>query len=262
MTRPFVFCLNSNGGFFSMFFIMCNAYIASKKMGSPFYITHSNWLYTCDRGWYDYFISLKVAPFIPKLVNPVQIKCSQERFYKPDFPLHEYMTAIREIFVLKPELISRVNSLVATLPSDFIAVFVRRGDKLIQEAKFIPVSEIFKHIPHSETNTFFIQTDDYSVVEEIRSMLPSARVVSTVSPNKRGSFYDKNKSRKQIREETEEMLVGLSVCLRSSSCWTDDTSNVGRFLKLSNPRVHIYPEDYDVDLSYVMCPAWDIKRSS
>lgn len=245
-----------------MFFIMCNAYIASKKMGSPFYITHSNWMYTYDRGWYDYFTSLKVAPFIPKLINPVQIEYKLERFYKPDFPLHEYITAIREIFVLKPELISRVNSLVATLPSDFIAIFVRRGDKLIEEAKYIPVSDILKHIPYSETSTFFIQTDDYSVVEEAKQLLPTTRIVSTVPSTKRGSFHGTQLSRKQIREETEEMLVGLSVCLRSSSCWTDDTSNVGRFLKLSNPRVHIYPEDYDVDLSYVMCPAWSIKRSS
>jgi hypothetical protein len=93
-------------------------------------------------------------------------------------------------------------------------------------------------------------------------MLPSAKVISTVSPTKRGAFHGQQKSVNQVREETEEMLVGLSVCLRSSSCWTDDTSNVGRFLKLSNPRVHIYPKDYDVDLSCVICPAWDIKRSS
>jgi hypothetical protein len=262
MVRPFIFCLDHETGFFCMFFIMCNAYIASKKMGSSFYIKHSNWTYTWDRGWHDYFTTLKVAPLIPKLINPVQIECKYERFYKPDFPLQEYVNAIHELFVLKPELVYRVNSLVATLPSDFIAVFVRRGDKLIKEAKYIPVSDILKHIPHSETDTFFIQTDDYSVVEEAKVLLLNAKIVSTVSPTKRGAFHKQPRSANQVREETEEMLVGLSVCLRSSSCWTDDTSNVGRFLKLSNPRVHIYPEDYDVDLSCVICPAWHIKRSS
>lgn len=260
MTRPFVFYLNRSGGFFSMFFVMCNAYIASKKMGSPFYINDSNWMYTWDRGWYDYFTSLKILPFIPKLSNPLEIHYSQELFYKPDFPLHEYVTAIHEIFILKPELISRVNSIVATLPSDFIAVFVRRGDKLIQEAKYIPMEDILKYIPHSETSTFFIQTDDYTVIEESKKSLPKARIISTISSSKRGSFHNTQRSRQQIREETEEMLVGLSVCLRSSSCWSDDTSNVGRFLKLSNPKVHIYPEDYDVDLSFVICPGWNIKR--
>jgi hypothetical protein len=262
MARSLIFTLSDDTGFFSMFFILCNAYIASKKMGFNFYISHSDWTYTWNRGWHDYFTTLKVAPLIPRLFNPINFLCkNNSRFYKPDFPLHEYVTCINELFILKPELIARVNSIVSTLPSNFIAVFVRRGDKLIREAKYIPVSEIFKHIPHSQTDTFFIQTDDYSVVEEVKSMLPSARVVSTVSPTKRGAFLCQKRSLGQIREETEEMLVGLSVCLRSSSCWTDDTSNVGRFLKLSNPRVHIYPEDYTVDLSYVMCPAWTIKRS-
>jgi len=264
MVRPFVFNLsNDHAGFFCMFFIMCNAYIASKKMGSKFYINDSNWGYKWNRGWHDYFTTLNVVPFIPKLFNPLQIECNNhERFYKPDFPLHEYVRSIYELFNLTPELVSRVNSLVKSMPSNFIAVFVRRGDKLIKEARYIPFSEILQHIPHSETSTFFIQTDDYGVVEEAKVLLPNAQIVSTVSQTKRGSFNDQKRSLKQIREETEEMLVGLSVCLRSSSCWTDDTSNVGRFLKLSNPSVHIYPEDYDVDLSYVMCPAWSIKRSS
>jgi len=258
MARQITFCLNKQSGFFSLFFIMCTAYITSKKMGLPFFIIHSNWLYTWDKGWHDYFTTLKIAPF-----SLIQIK-DNDRFFNVHYPLSEYVNSIRELFVLKPELVSRVNRIVGSLPPDFIAVFVRRGDKLIQEAKYIPVSEIFKHIPHTKTDTFFIQTDDYTVVEEIRSMLPEATIVSTVSPTKRGEFLAiaQNRPSNQVREETEEMLVGISVCLRSSSCWTDSTSNVGRFLKLSNPNVHIYPKDFDVDLSCEICPAWDIKRSS
>ena len=261
MTRPIIFCLDYTNGFFSLFFIMCNAYIASKKMGSLFYITHSNWTYTYSEGWHDYFTTLQKPTLFPRLFNPIRVGCDPDRFYKPDFPLQEYVTAIHELFRLKSDLVTRVNIIVANIPSDYIAVFVRRGDKLIQEAKYIPFSEILQCIPHSKTSTFFIQTDDYGVIEEAKQLLPNARIISTVPSTKRGSFHNTQRSRQQIREETEEMLIGLSVCLRSSSCWTDDTSNVGRFLKLSSPRVHIYPKDYDVDLSYVMCPAWSIKRS-
>jgi hypothetical protein len=262
MSRSIVFCLDHTNGFFALFFIMCNAYIASKKMSLPFYITESRWAYTYSEGWHDYFVSLKKPPIFPHLFNPLRVGCDLSRFYKPDFQLQEYVIAIHELFRLKPDLVSRVNSIVSSMPSDYIAVFVRRGDKLREEAKYIPFSDILKRIPYSETSTFFIQTDDYGVVEEARNLLPKSRIISTVPSTKRGSFHNMQRSRQQIREETEEMLVGLSVCMRSSSCWTDDTSNVGRFLKLSNPRFHIYPEDYDVDLSYVMCPAWSIKRSS
>ena len=263
MTRPIIFRLDESNGFFCLFFLMCNAYIASKKMGSPFYITHLNWCYTYSEGWHDYFITLQKPTLFPPLFNPILVGCELDRFYKPDFPLQEYATCIQELFRLKPDLVNRVNELVKKLPSDYIAVFVRRGDKLVSEAKYIPFSDILKHIPHSETSTFFIQSDDYGVVEEAKKLLPNANIVSTVPHSKRGSFHIfLRRSPKQIKEETEEMLVGLSICMRSTSCWTDDTSNVGRFLKLSNPCVHIYPEDYDVDLSYIMCPAWSIKRSS
>lgn len=262
MSPPIIFTLDDSNGFFCLFFLMSNAYIASKKLGHQFYIRSSQWKYKHTEGWHDYFISLEECPLFPIILNPIYANCSLDRFYQPDHSLQEYAIAIHELFKLKSDLVSRVNALVSSMPSDYIGVFVRRGDKLINEAKYIPFSDILNCIPHSETSTFFIQSDDYSVIEEAKVLLPKARIISTVSQNKRGSFHITERSRKQIREETEEMLVGLSVCLRSSSCWTDDTSNVGRFLKLSNPRVHIYPKDYDVDLSTIVCPSWGfVKRS-
>jgi hypothetical protein len=262
MSEPIIFILDDSNGFFCLFFLMCNAYIASKKLGHRFYLKSSQWKYKHTEGWHDYFTTLEKPPLFPIILNPIYANCSLDRFYKPDHSLQEYAIAIHELFRLKPNLVSRVNALVSSMSSDYIAVFVRRGDKLIQEAKYIPFSDILKCIPHSETSTFFIQTDDYRVIEEAKSLLPKASIFSTVSQNKLGSFHTIKRSRQQICEETEEMLVGLSVCLRSFSCWTDDTSNVGRFLKLSNPRVHIYPKDYDVDLSTIVCPSWGfVKRS-
>jgi hypothetical protein len=55
------------------------------------------------------------------------------------------------------------------------------------------------------------------------------------------------------------MLVGLFVCLAAEHCWTDDTSNVGRFLKLYDDRVHVYPEDYRVDETLHAHPAWSLR---
>ena len=262
MSQPIIFILDESNGFFCLFFLMSNAYIASKKLGHRFYIKSSQWKYTHTEGWHDYFTSLEKCPLFPIVLNPIYANGSLDRFYQPDHSLQEYAIAIHELFKLKSDLVSRVNALVSSMPSDYIGVFVRRGDKLINEAKYIPFSDILNCIPHSETSTFFIQSDDYSVIEEAKALLPKARIISTVPQNKRGSFHITERYRKQIREETEEMLVGLSVCMRSSSCWTDDTSNVGRFLKLSNPRVHIYPKDYDVDLSTIVCPSWGfVKRS-
>jgi len=260
MARPIIFCLDNTNGFFALFFIMCNAYIASKKMGSPFYITQSNWSYAYKEGWHDYFVTLRAPPLFPKLADPIRVGCDLARFYAPDFPLAEYVTSIRELFILKTELQQRADAIISGMSSNYIAIFVRRGDKLIEEAGYISFVDILAKIPHTEQTVFFIQTDDYGVVEEARRALPTSRIESTVPPTKRGSFHTRRRSKQQIKEETEEMLVGLSVCLRAPACWTDSTSNVGRFLKLASPRVRVYPEDFAVDPSYVMCPAWSIKR--
>ncbi len=106
----------------------------------------------------------------------------------------------------------------------------------------------------------------------MRALLPNHRIHHTVQPHKRGSYHSIRykqsvaipwtlKSPEEAYQETTEMLIGLSVCLAADQCWTDDTSNVGRFLKLigDNDKVHIYPEDYAVDDLYHQHPAWNIR---
>ena len=80
MTRPIIFRLDESNGFFCLFFLMCNAYIASKKMGSPFYITHLNWCYTYSEGWHDYFITLQKLPLFPRLFNPNLTRANSQTF--------------------------------------------------------------------------------------------------------------------------------------------------------------------------------------
>ena len=137
------------------------------------------------------------------------------------------------------------------------------------EARFIPMSEILSYISYKEDTVFFIQTDDYTVVEEAKALLPNHTIHSTVPPTKRGSYhsagYKQNvaipwelKTDKDARAETLEMMTGLFVCLQAEQCWTDDTSNVGRFLKLYDDNVRIYPENYSVDESLHTHPAWTI----
>ena len=104
----------------------------------------------------------------------------------------------------------------------------------------------------------------------MRALLPNHVIHHTVPSSKRGSYHSPNynqnvsipwteKSPEEARAETTEMLVGLSVCLAAEHCWSDDTSNVGRFLKLYDDNVRIYPENYSVDESLIYHPAWNIR---
>lgn len=186
------------------------------------------------------------------------------------YTLGEYREAIREIFVLNDRLQRAVSDVLQTLPPNYIAVFVRRGDKWLEVRNPPTTADILKRIRYDENTVFFVQTDDYTVVEEFRALIPN-RIVSTVPPTKRGSYHSivfkhwchqpdvqsiEEKTPECMAQETDEMLVGLQVCALADECWTDATSNVGRFLRLYGKSVHIYPDDIAISDSSTRHPAW------
>jgi len=267
--------LNNGGGFFSVFFFMCNAYLHAASLGIPFYIEHVGWPYTFRDGWHDYFTSLKLRPGFPMYRNILRSTHMANGIH-PHFRMLDYSLCIQSIFALRPELKERINAVKRQIGSEYTAVFVRRGDKS-REVEHTPFSSILAIIPYEPSTVFFIQSDDYTVVEEARASLPANRIVSTVSANKRGSYHSRqflhedaqnkhknsivpleSKTKQQVYDETTEMLVGLGVCITASSCWTDVTSNVGRFLKLANPSIHTYPIDSPLDLNKKAHPAFGI----
>lgn len=268
-----IYQLNAGGGFFSTFFFVCKAYLTALKQREAFFIEDRGWPYTCERGWHDYMRSLETPPLLR--LNARVVTHNTQRL-DPEFRLEDYRVACHDLFKLGTPLVERVHQLIRSMDSTYVAIFVRRGDKLNEEAEYIAVEDILSAIPHTAETPFFIQTDDYTVVEEFRRIHPSHLIHTTVPPTKRGQYLTRThlamdsgrnpniaqvvpvseQSPSQLREETNEMLVGLSVCYLAPSCWTDNTSNVGRFLKLMAPdTVHVYPNDTPLDLSLVHCPS-------
>lgn len=252
-----VFALTKETGFFSTFFRICTMYLAN---GSQIMLNTEKWHHG---RWSWYFTSLTDTSNRPDYVvtdTPAMVE---------QWTLGDYRRVLRELYTLTPLLRQKVQSVRNRIGKPYIGLFVRRGDKLVSEAKYIPMSTILSYIPYKSDTVFFVQTDDYGVIEEMRNVLPNHVIYHTVPTTKRGSYHSShytqsvsvpwsNKSLEDARAETEEMLVGLSVCLAADQCWTDDTSNVGRFLKLYDDRVHVYPNDYSVDETFHAHPAWSI----
>ncbi len=258
------FRLTMDSGFFSLFFRLCTVYLECKLTGTRLYIDSSNWKYG---RWNQYFQTLRERPSLPafRSLTAKNVNTDPMRW-----TLGHYRTALRELFRLTPLLSHEVRKVIDRIGGPYTAIFVRRGDKIVAEASYIPMSTILEWVPHDESTVFFVQTDDYTVIEEMRALLPTHTIHHTVPPHKRGSYHSIQykqsvaipwtlKTPEEAYQETTEMLVGLSVCLAATHCWTDDTSNVGRFLKLMDDKVHIYPEDYSVDESYNQHPAWNIR---
>lgn len=260
-----VFQLNNGGGFYSVFFFLCQAYMYAKTKNLDFYITNTDWYYTHTKGWHDYLISFTQweLEFARKYKNVVFTRHIDVP--KSNFKLQDYIKVIKEIYLLKPDLEARANEILSKNP-ELISIFVRRGDKITsKEAPLIQTPDILKLINMSKDtqDTIFVQTDDYNVVLEIQKELSNAKIISTVPKNKFGSHEKvwKKLSAEERKIQTEEMLVGLQVCIKSRLCWTDFTSNVGRFLKLSNfDNTRIYASDRPIPKLILnkICvnPAW------
>lgn len=245
-----VFELNNSAGFYSVFLFMCEAYLMAQRYKYDFFISHKGWPYAFENGWHDYFDSLvmfndsditnydSVIRVSHLDMNPIMEDTAttlEGCNYRCEFTLNDYIRACHDIYKLKPSILKKAEDIIQSINEPYTSIFVRRGDKITSgETLYVSTAEIIRQIECDNLNVLFIQTDDYSVVEEIGELLPNARIVSTVPFLKRGSFhislYGLNSDGK--REWTEEMLVGLYICMKASVCWTDDVSNVGRFLKL------------------------------
>jgi hypothetical protein len=73
----------------------------------------------------------------------------------------------------------------------YIGFHIRRGDKLLREARYVPVSAFVSEIPATMLHMpILVCTDDYTAVEETRRYLESrgehVPVLSTATPEERG----------------------------------------------------------------------------
>lgn len=253
------FRLTMDTGFFSMVFHLCTAYL---EHGPNILVDSSRWGYG---PWHTFFRSLREG----RSIHTLTIRTMHPNYEK--WSLGSYRQILRKILIPTEILRERIQAMLYKIDCPYTAIFVRRGDKIVSgEARYIPMSEILSHVTYNENTVFFVQTDDYTVVEELKTLLPTHTIHSTVPPTKRGSFHHEkykqvvgtpwmSKSPEEAKEETLEMLAGLFVCLNAEQCWTDDTSNVGRFLKLYDDRVHVYPEDYSINEFFCTHPAWSLR---
>lgn len=254
---------------FSQLFLI-QTYIYAKKNNWDFYISSKKWSYKYDKGWLDYFKS----KYEYKHHKNIEFFSHRKVDNIPNYTLKDYTNGIKDIFQLNNVLLNDATNMIKKL-GDYKAVYIRRGDKLISEAKYISVNDILDIINIKSGEKLFVQTDDFNVIKEIKNVLPDIKIYSTVPQDKYGSYHsdywkerDTNKSKteldtivpiikklpKEIKKDTDELLIGVYICANAKECWVDRTSNISRFIKLySNNKVYTYPNDIklEFDIPYV-----------
>lgn len=233
--KPILFKLTDAAGFCSVFFFICKAYMQAKKKGVELFIEDGGWNYTYKDGWQDWFTTLK--PFTDKDMDVERVH--HTNVPGEEYTANEYTNTMKELFKPKQYLIDKAEEFIRTIPGDFTALYVRRGDKTngsLKEMSTMSVEEILKNSDLMNVERLFVQTDDYGVVEEVKKLLPNAKVFTLTEESMRGS--DAVKTRKfsadEKKKNAEQFFVELLVFQRAKAGWTDHRSNVGRFQKLWN----------------------------
>lgn len=152
-----------------------------------------------------------------------------------------YSSILKKILLFNQQTVNyiRIHKAKLNLPDDYMAVHVRRGDKIVScEMKEIALSsyiEAIKSKKHISRNVF-IATDDISVIEEIKTVLTADgfHVYSNNAVRQTGfhesSFNAKSKETRYI--DTLNMLLDMDIMIHSAFFIGTYTSNVSRIVPL------------------------------
>lgn len=180
-----------DAGFFSSLFFMINHYLYAKINKRPFRLNTENWLFKSEKGWTDYFLPIDFDPLIPVSSGKIQEQeIHGHAQLLANYPMILYRTIIPEIYRLNPTVLAEIekaritfdqfreNSPIRQLlqspppnpgSQDYGALFIRRGDKLIEESILITAEHYLTYLIeiYPTVQTVFVQTDDYNVFLEL-----------------------------------------------------------------------------------------------
>jgi hypothetical protein len=146
--------------------------------------------------------------------------------------LSELLASIsRDLWKLKKEI--KNNPLEGR---EYVSLHIRRGDKLINEAKIVSVDAFIKTIEQRKWNLkpIFISSDDYSVILELQEKRPQWEIVTFTKENRIGhqqSVFNK-RSKEEIFRETKDFLNEINIHIEASFFVGSITSNVTKLISM------------------------------
>lgn len=258
--------LHESHGFFSCFHFMLNHIVYCKKNGINFDIQSDKWLYKYKDGWTDYF-----EPYSLRFNNMMQIipmNIGHPQIIEK-YLIKDYKEVIPEVYRYNTKT---ANSIYTTkkslglLDQEYDSIYIRRGDKLKDESKYYKGDTYIEILIEKNpgTKVVFVQTDDYTSIEEIQAYIDTKSlnitIKTTCKPEQRGMVVEnvylnmrsvikenisyvksqgdyKNKTIEDMSPDEKyehmiEILTGVDILANSNICVTDYQSNVARFVKL------------------------------
>jgi hypothetical protein len=257
-----------------------------------FKLKSDDWTFLYQSGWTDYFL-----PFDIHFEENSHIHNSYGHGNViEDVSFLEYKNALPIVYKYNDFIQSKINEKMVELglsKGQYSSIFIRRGDKLLCESKFIETEKYIEALllVQPDCKVIFLQTDDYHCYIDLMNYIKihklDIQVITLCDSNLFGftmsgvEFYNTNSNfeennpyihkirsmnvknkiifdmnKEEIREHMIAFLVGVDIVLHSKLCVTDYSSNVEKFIKLWNGDsvIHVFGED--MDLNKIGCPAY------
>jgi hypothetical protein len=287
--------LGKDSGFFSMLFFTFNHAMYAKYNNLNFRINTDNWMYKFKNGWGDYFQPYEVN-------SHTQLEHITKAYpdVLGDYSIHEYKNILPLVYKYNQatnDYIRDVKSRLHLENGSYDSIFIRRGDKIISgESKYNGADKYIDLLlsVNPGSRVVYVQTDDYSVIEEMREHILkkglNLEIKTLCKESQRGtvvfSYYKDidsytgkdsdyvkknmksltaNKSVEEmsppeIYDHTITMIAGIDLVCKSNFCVLDYESNVGRFIKLfhnnSSKVFNLLDPSNEIDYNKKICPAF------
>jgi len=249
-SKTVIFTNTNNAGFGSVLGFMLQAYVYAKKNSYPFIIKEKNWNYTYEKGWHDYFESLQA--YNPRLVYPNQQNFQHDQTNQlPNYTYKDYTDAMKEVYRPNEDICNAANEFIEKIGGPYYSIYVRRGDKTsgkLKEMDAINLESLIKKTGIKDGNVF-VMSDDYSVVDEIKELLPNCNIFTLTDSRNSGYLAERNRAESKgvKKRNAEELFTSMEVFHLGEKGWADNRSNLGRILKLrGQEKVALYPVNYSI----------------
>jgi hypothetical protein len=295
---------DNGSGFYSELGFKLNHYLYCKKYKINFSMpATSSWPYMLKNGWTDYFEDVKLtytntdSTQIPESQNKVMGGCCT---ILEQFPLSDYVAIIPEFYRYNEETLKHINKIKDQLDinnKEYGAVYIRRGDKLVDETTYVASSKfadkLLEKMPNC--NIIFVQTDDYNSYIDIKDHIEKTlkkdiKILTTCPSHRFGTIANSGYTDKMVKnnvdssskeymnqikdklskpiaemniderkEHTLELLTGVDICMNAKYVVCDFKSNVSRFIKIANRDFNSVFDVNDevIDISAKKCPSFN-----
>jgi hypothetical protein len=165
---------DTGSGFYSQLLFKLNHYLYCKKYNINYKTNSDNWQYKFKTGWTDYFndVTLNSKQMEAPRMHTLNGCCT----ILEQFPLSDYVSTVKEYYNYNTQTESHIKQVKANLnlkDGEYGAIYIRRGDKLVDEIKFIPSNKFVELLLEKYPNctTIFVQTDDYNSYLEVKDYI-------------------------------------------------------------------------------------------